>query len=234
MQIQLDTSAALPHTFLVSIPMLTVVETSAFARRAEKLLSIEEHEDLLFYLALHPESGDEIPGTGGVRKVRYAAKGKGKSGGARVIYYFSTKRTPSTQFFSTAKRAGKSHAGAKEDGCCVCGHTQGGGKSTEDQAMKRKNVADELVEAMREAAAIAQGEAEPAAVHQFPLPLDVDVRAVRAGTGLSRAEFARRFALDPRALQDWEQGRRRPDRAARAYLTVIARRPEAVDEALAS
>ena len=68
--------------------MLTVVETSAFARRAEKLLSAEEHEELIFSLALHPESGDEIPGTGGVRKVRFAAKGKGKSGGVRVIYYF--------------------------------------------------------------------------------------------------------------------------------------------------
>jgi len=100
--------------------------------------------------------------------------------------------------------------------------------------MKRKDVGDELVEAMREAAAIAVGEAEPAAIHHFLLPLDVDVRAVRASTGLSRAEFARRFALDPRALQDWEQGRRRPDRAARAYLTVIARRPEAVVEALMS
>jgi putative transcriptional regulator len=100
--------------------------------------------------------------------------------------------------------------------------------------MKRKNVANELVDAMREAAAIAQGEAKPAAVHHFPLPLDVDVRAVRNATGLSRTEFARRFALDLRALQDWEQGRRRPDRAARAYLTVIARRPEAVVEALAS
>jgi putative transcriptional regulator len=100
--------------------------------------------------------------------------------------------------------------------------------------MKRKNVANELVEAMREAAEIAEGKAQPAAVHQFPLPLDVDVRAVRAVTGLSRTEFARRFALDPRALQDWEQGRRRPDRAARAYLTVIAHRPEAVVEALAS
>jgi hypothetical protein len=43
---------------------------------------------MLFCLALHPESGDEIPGTGGVRKVRFAAKGKGKSGGVRVIYYF--------------------------------------------------------------------------------------------------------------------------------------------------
>jgi len=56
----------------------------------------------------------------------------------------------------------------------------------------------------------------------------------RAATNLIRAEFARRFALDPRALQDWEQGRRRPDRAARAYLTVISRHPEAVVEALAS
>jgi putative transcriptional regulator len=100
--------------------------------------------------------------------------------------------------------------------------------------MKRSNVANELVEAMREAAEIAEGKGQPAAVHQFPMPLDVDVRAVRVATGLSRAEFARRFALDPRALQDWEQGRRRPDRAARAYLIVIARRPEAVVEALAS
>jgi putative transcriptional regulator len=100
--------------------------------------------------------------------------------------------------------------------------------------MKRKNVADELVEAMREAAALAQDTAEAAAIHTFPLPLDVDVRAVRVATGLSRSEFARRFALDRRALQDWEQGRRRPDRAARAYLTVIAHDPEAVVGALAS
>jgi len=74
--------------------MLTVVETSAFARRAEKLLSIEEHEELVFYLALHPQSGDEIPGTGGVRKMRFAARGKGKSGGVRVIYYFFDEVNP--------------------------------------------------------------------------------------------------------------------------------------------
>lgn len=100
--------------------------------------------------------------------------------------------------------------------------------------MKRKNVANELIESLSEAAEIAEGKIAPAAVHHVPLVLDVDVRAVRAAAGLSRAEFARRFALDPRALQDWEQGRRRPDRAARAYLTVIARRPKAVIEALAS
>jgi hypothetical protein len=95
--------AALPHDGSVSIPMLTVVETSAFARRAEKLLSIEEHEELLFYLALHPQSGDEIPGTGGVRKVRFAARGKGKSGGVRVIYYFFDEVNPLYAIFLYGK-----------------------------------------------------------------------------------------------------------------------------------
>jgi len=83
--------------------MLTVVETSAFARRAEKLLSVDEHEELIFHLALHPESGDEIPGTGGVRKVRFAAKGKGKSGGVRVIYYFFDEENPLYAIFLYGK-----------------------------------------------------------------------------------------------------------------------------------
>jgi len=100
--------------------------------------------------------------------------------------------------------------------------------------MKRKNVAGELVDAMREAAAIAEGKIKPARVTTFKPSIALEIRQIRLATGLSRAEFARRYALDARALQEWEQGRRRPDRAARAYLTVIARRPKAVEEALAS
>jgi putative transcriptional regulator len=100
--------------------------------------------------------------------------------------------------------------------------------------MKRKNVAGELIEAMREAAVIAEGKAKPARVTTFKPSIGLEIRRIRLATGLSRAEFCRRFALDVRALQDWEQGRRRPDRAARAYLTVIARKPKAVEEALAS
>ena len=99
----LDSYAAMPHNLFVSNSMLTVVETSAFVRRAEKLLSAEEHEELLFYLALHPQSGDEIPGTGGVRKVRFAAKGKGKSGGVRVIYYFFDEENPLYAFYIYGK-----------------------------------------------------------------------------------------------------------------------------------
>jgi DNA-binding transcriptional regulator YiaG len=220
--------------------MLTVVETSFFARRAEKLLSSKEREELLFYLAVNPEAGDEIPGTGGVRKVRFAAKGKGKSGGLRVIYYLYDEENPlyaillygkNEQVNLTAHKCETSQPSPLQSKQQLR-PTRASPES--EQPMKQKNIAQELVESMREASAIAKGEAAPAAAHYFPLPLDVDVRAVRAATGLSRAEFARRFALDPRALQDWEQGRRYPDRAARAYLTVIARNAQAVVEALAS
>ncbi len=59
------------------------------------------------------------------------------------------------------------------------------------------------------------------------------IRALRKRLKLSRQKFADRFGLDARALQDWEQGRRVPDRSARVLLTVIDHDPEAVERALA-
>jgi putative transcriptional regulator len=66
------------------------------------------------------------------------------------------------------------------------------------------------------------------------IPEDVDVKAIRSRLGLSQAEFSRRYGVSQRSLQEWEQGRRRPEGAVRAYLTVIERNPKAVQEALAS
>jgi putative transcriptional regulator len=51
---------------------------------------------------------------------------------------------------------------------------------------------------------------------------------------MSQAEFARAFCINPRTLQEWEQGRRKPDATTRAYLAVIAKKRQAVLEALAS
>ena len=100
--------------------------------------------------------------------------------------------------------------------------------------MKRVNVANELVEAMEEVVAIVQGKVKPARVTTFKPSIALDIKIIRIGMGLTRAEFARKYDLDARALQDWEQGRRKPDRAARAYLKVIAHQPKAVEKALAS
>jgi hypothetical protein len=52
------------------------------------VLSEDEHDALILYVAHRPEAGDLIPETGGLRKLRWAAKGKGRRGGSRVIYYF--------------------------------------------------------------------------------------------------------------------------------------------------
>ena len=65
-------------------------------------------------------------------------------------------------------------------------------------------------------------------------PKPVDVKAVRKRVKMSQAEFSRAYGVGKRALQEWEQGGRQPDSAARAYLTVIAREPAVVRRALAS
>jgi putative transcriptional regulator len=59
-----------------------------------------------------------------------------------------------------------------------------------------------------------------------------DIIRTRKRLGLSQAAFARRFQLNLRTLQDWEQGRRAPEEIARAYLRVIERNPDAVAAAL--
>jgi len=53
-----------------------------------------EKDELINFLAKNPERGDEIPDTGGLRKLRWAGKGKGKRGGLRVIYYFYNESAP--------------------------------------------------------------------------------------------------------------------------------------------
>ncbi|MDD2966082.1 MAG: type II toxin-antitoxin system RelE/ParE family toxin [Desulfovibrionaceae bacterium] len=73
---------------------MTVVETPSFLRRAKNLLTEEERLNLVTYLAENPEAGDVMEGTGGVRKVRWARQGAGKSGGYRIIYYFHSRNIP--------------------------------------------------------------------------------------------------------------------------------------------
>ena len=60
---------------------------------------------MIDYLAYHPLAGDEIPGTGGVRKLRFAASGRGKRGGARVVYFYGGEDMPVYALLAYAKSA---------------------------------------------------------------------------------------------------------------------------------
>lgn len=73
---------------------VTVVETPEFLAAARRIMDDEERAFLVGYLAQNPLAGDAIPGTGGVRKVRWALQGRGKRGGARVIYFFHNEAMP--------------------------------------------------------------------------------------------------------------------------------------------
>ena len=66
------------------------IETPVFTKDVRDLLSDEEYRGLQLALLLRPEQGSVIPGSGGLRKVRWRLKGKGKRGGLRVIYYWIT------------------------------------------------------------------------------------------------------------------------------------------------
>ena len=78
---------------MLDTPM-TVVETARFLNDVKALLSQSEREELVTFVGANPEAGEIIPETGGVRKIRWALAGRGKRGGARVIYYWHNERLP--------------------------------------------------------------------------------------------------------------------------------------------
>ncbi len=67
---------------------ITVVETAEFLSASRKLMDEDKRAQLVGYLAYSPVAGTVIPGTGGIRKLRWGLEGRGKRGGARVIYFF--------------------------------------------------------------------------------------------------------------------------------------------------
>lgn len=73
----------LAHTFTMEF-----IETPTFTRLVTQLLTDDEYRDLQNVLVIDPERGDLIQGGGGIRKLRHAVQGRGKSGGVRLIYYW--------------------------------------------------------------------------------------------------------------------------------------------------
>jgi putative transcriptional regulator len=96
-------------------------------------------------------------------------------------------------------------------------------------AAKKSSFGADLIEGMKLVLAHERGQVELEQV--WPKP--IDVKAIRKKVQMSQAEFSRAYGISKRALQEWEQGGRQPDSAARAYLTVIAKEPAVVRRALA-
>jgi hypothetical protein len=87
---------------------MEIVETSVFTRQIRGLLKDDDYKELQARLVANPWAGAVIRGSGGLRKIRWAIKGRGKSGGIRVIYYYVV---PDDRLFMLAAYS----KGAKED-----------------------------------------------------------------------------------------------------------------------
>lgn len=97
--------------------MHTVLETSVFSRSAKEVgLSEEDRLDIAMALSENPLLGDAIPGTGGARKFRYAAPGRGKRGGYRVITFYAARDVPVflLDIFAKGERVNLSRAECNE------------------------------------------------------------------------------------------------------------------------
>ena len=79
---------------MAKMPPMTVVETEEFVDHSKAILTETERDALVAHLGANPEAGQLVPGTGGVRKIRWASRGHGKRGGARVIYYYYNQSIP--------------------------------------------------------------------------------------------------------------------------------------------
>jgi hypothetical protein len=82
---------------------MVIVETSVFTRQVTELLPDDDYRELQATLVNHPDSGPIIPGTGGIRKIRWGASGHGKRGGARIIYYWATQHNRILMLFIYTK-----------------------------------------------------------------------------------------------------------------------------------
>jgi hypothetical protein len=80
-----------------------IIETSIFTRQVQALLTDEEYRSLQMTLILHPDLGVVIPGSGGLRKVRWSLQGRGKRGGVRTIYYWAVSKAQILMLLMYAK-----------------------------------------------------------------------------------------------------------------------------------
>jgi putative transcriptional regulator len=108
-----------------------------------------------------------------------------------------------------------------------------GVRNLSTEAARRTKLGAALEQSAKEILAHVKGDAK-LSTRRIVLPDEIDVKRIRIKARMSQAEFARAFCINPRTLQEWEQGRRKPDATTRAYLAVIAKNREAVLEALAS
>jgi putative transcriptional regulator len=151
-------------------------------------------------------------------------RGKGKSGGYRVLTYYMTEDEPVylISVINKDKVANRNAANWRRLNLSQRIFVMS------DEGMDKEDF-DGLIEGLKSVAAYERGEREGFVTH---VPATVDVRAIRAQRGQTQDVFARTYGFSVASIRDWEQGRRQPERSARILLAMIAQAPDAVERVI--
>jgi putative transcriptional regulator len=166
-----------------------------------------------------------VPGSGGIRKVRFGFGARGKS--ARIIYLFSGDRLPVFVLAVFAKNEKANLSPAERN--ALDGHRH---DRKLPEAKMTKAAFDKIKAGLGEAKAYLDGSGNKRG-YGIHVPARVNVKKIRTRLGLSQESFAQTYGFALSAVRDWEQGRRQPERSARILLRVVEKEPEAVTRALA-
>ena len=209
--------------------MQVVVETPHYLADAERLFTAEERAAIVDRVATDPRCGVVIPGSGGIRKLRFGFGGRGKRGGARVIYLFGGDDVPVFLLAAFAKNEKADLTAAERTSFWEAGR-QDACRLSETPMSKR--AFEKIKAGLDDARAYLDGSADKRR-YRVHVPETVDVKKIRTRLGLSQQAFAATYGFALSAVRDWEQGRRRPERSARILLKIVQKEPEAVTRALA-
>jgi putative transcriptional regulator len=202
--------------------LMEFIESHIFEKQVNALLSDDEFALFQGFLFSNPKAGAVIQQTGGLRKVRWAVQGKGKSGGVRVIYLYVTAAAQ----IRLIRDLQEGHQGRFE--CRREKDPEETQRKLVGSTMDKKLFAD-LVESMQQHNEIIAGTRKPARATKVDAQ---SIKVLRARAGLTQEKFAALIQVDLSTLRNWEQGRREPTGPAKALIRAITNDPKHVLKAL--
>lgn len=199
--------------------MYTVVESSIFEAEKVRYWSDDECLEFVSWIACNAKAGEVVPGSGGVRKIRWQAKGAGKRAGVRVIYFAGIENYVHLMTIYGKKRQREYNGKRLEES------KRGTSPMSKNNRIEDadRDLAAELLAAAKEIKS-GNGKVVPTS----------EIVAARVNLNMSQAQFSALLGVSVRTLQKWEQNERQPSAAAQKLITIALKRPEVLIELFAA
>jgi len=210
---------------------LLFFESRGFSMRRSDYLDDDGYRILQYALLENPQQGAMIPGSGGFRKLRWpdARKSKGKRGGLRIVYYYfeDERQVWFAVIFDKDKAIDLTSEEKRVLGAAVRAELK---LRRQWQMKEKRRLFDDLMESVEDMRLHREGKITLRS-HTLEMspPLEIDsetIRTTRKKLKVSRAVFAHGLRVSPRTLENWEQGRAKPNAQAAALILMVKKYPD--------